>query len=197
MQPLIIHDKLIHHLGFNMEAMTMFKSLEYNGKVIVKVNETFTRKIRIKSSAYYQGFPLSQFIWGTYINPLLLKIEQQQKIRNEKHDIISQTCIKALMDDITIYTKIHFHYYQEKQRSMYQKLISGMNECEKRRQTIPVQIQRKTAIMMQQTINMVNNYLSIVNVPVNEDKTQLMIIRRAQSEQKDKYRSNAAKVSTK
>ena len=128
MQPQIIHDKLMHHMGFNMKAITMFQSIEYNCKVIVKINNTHTDKKQVQSSTHYQGFPLSQLIWCIYINPLMMKMKKQQKITNNKNNIIAQVCIRSLMDDITIYTKISDWYYKKDRRDVYQKIIDRMNK---------------------------------------------------------------------
>ena len=76
----IIHDKCMHHLGFDMKAITMMKSVEYQSMVIVRMNNMYSRKMKEKSSSYYQGFPPSQFVWCMYINPLIMKIEKEKEI---------------------------------------------------------------------------------------------------------------------
>ena len=46
-------------------------------------------------------------------------------------------------------------------------------------QNIPKQIQKDTVTIFQQSINMVQEYLSLINVPINNNKTQLIIIKNA------------------
>ena len=44
----IIHDKCIHHLGFDMKAVTMMKSVEYQSMVIVRMNNLYSKKMTVK-----------------------------------------------------------------------------------------------------------------------------------------------------
>ena len=185
MHPLIIHDKMIHHMGFDMQALNMFKSLEHDSNVIVQINDTFTKEMPVRSSTYYQGFPLSQFIWCMYVNPLLIKIEKEQRIKDQQQTVIAKICIRSLMDDITIYTKILYWYYKEDQRDAYQKIIDKMKGNGEQRQKIPKQIQQQIVQMFQQSINFVKEYLNTNNVQINNNKTQLMILQKEDTNKMD------------
>ena len=61
---------------------------------------------------------------------------------------------------------------------MHQKM---MNEIKKRkhRQYIPIETQKDTTKMFQTSINIIQEYLSVVNVPINDHKTQLMVVQNA------------------
>ena len=175
MQPQIIHDELMHHMGFDMKAITMFKSLEYN--VIVRLIMFIHSQCQSDPVHFTRIHIL--IIWCIYVNPLIMKIKQTQVILGDKERIMARVCIKALMDDITIYTKIYFWYHKPDERCAYQKIIDKMVGKTSASQIIPVQIQKQLVQMFQNCINMVNDYLSMINVPINRNKTQLMIIKSA------------------
>ena len=53
--------------------------------------------------------------------------------------------------------------------------MKGNDEKKQKKQ---IQLQQDIVRMFQQSINSVKDYLSIINVPINNNKTQLMIIQR-------------------
>ena len=148
MRPDITEDKLRYHAGMNDKAIIMFNSVSMNRTSRTMVNGTVSSQIKTRSGPF-QGAPPSATLWVVYINPLLKRIESTQTSTH------SEICARALMDDVTIFTKMKTNY-----------LI----------QMIPTSVQFKTVKMFQETIDLIIYYLNVNNVPTNNDKTQLMTI---------------------
>ncbi len=78
----IIEVKMRFHAGMSEKAIQKFKPISHRPRVIVKVNQYYSKPIKVYSSPYYQGLTPSSFIWTLYINPMLLTIEYEYVIYN-------------------------------------------------------------------------------------------------------------------
>ena len=159
---LIIYDKFKYHAGFDKRAITMLKSLLIGRKSLCIVNGIKSSTIETQSGPY-QGSPPASTIWCVYINPLLCYIQQKMYITNQMDITIAKIQPFAYMDDITIIT-----YILEKYGIKYINNQPFTN--------IPYTTQQLITDCMQQTINTISWYLSVNNIPQNEDKTKTITI---------------------
>lgn len=108
-------------------------------------------------SGPYQGAPPSATIWRVTVNPLLISIERDDVLyRSETNKtIIGRIIPFCLMDDINVITKWYRFEYNKT------RLISRDN-------------QKRMTQLLQKAMNKIERYLSINNIPMNEDKTQII-----------------------
>ena len=159
---LIIYDKFKHHAGFDNRGIIMLKSLIIGRRSLCMVNGIKSHTIETRSGPY-QGSPPASTIWCVYINPLLCYIQQKMHITNNKNMTIAKIQPFAYMDDITVITYI--------MKQFGTKYINN-----KQFPNVPIQTQQQINNCLQQTINTISWYLSINNIPQNEDKTKIMTI---------------------
>ena len=162
---LIIYDKCYYHAGFNEKAMIMLKSIICSRKPKCIVNGQHSGVIETFCGPY-QGVPPAATIWCVYFNPLMMHIEKHNKIKDKQNNIIAEIIQYGYMDDITIISSIKLQY-------------KTANLTKPTQYQIPKKVQSDIMNIMQYTINTITEYLSINNIPQNENKTHIMTMNEA------------------
>ena len=158
----IIYDKFRYHAGFNEEGITMIKSLLMGRTSKCIINGEHSTIIDAQSGPY-QGSPPAAIIWCAYINPLLIHIEKKSILRDADQTVIGKIQPHGYMDDINV-TLIMRNYPYMRTNNKRKRMI------------IPKKVITNMLKIMQNTIDTITYYLSINNIPQNEDKTHITTI---------------------